>query len=105
MAEDLAQDALVAALEQWPEAGVPRTPAAWLMTTAKRRAIDEFRRHQTLARKSSEWGHAWEAAAMSQPDLDAQVEYIADDVLRLMFLCCHPVLSPDSRTVLTLRLV
>lgn len=104
-AEDLAQDALVAALEQWPATGIPRNPAAWLMTTAKRRGIDQLRRAQTLARKSEELGHSQLAAEAGRPDLDAQVEYIEDDVLRLVFLCCHPALTPESRTALTLRLV
>ena len=103
LAEDLAQDALVAALEQWPGAGVPRNPGAWLMTTAKRRAVDHFRRADTLRRKTDELGHRLEEHAM--PDLESQVDHIEDDVLRLMFLCCHPALTPDSRAALTLRLV
>lgn len=101
LAEDLAQDALVAALEQWPRDGIPATPAAWLMTTAKRRAVDHFRRAETLRRKAPYL--AREEVAV--PDLDAQVDHIEDDVLRLMFLCCHPALTPDSRAALTLRLV
>jgi RNA polymerase sigma factor (sigma-70 family) len=105
-AEDLAQDALVAALEQWPVTGIPRNPAAWLMTIAKRRGIDQARRAENLRRKTQEVGHARLAAGQEQtPDLDAQVDYIEDDVLRLMFLCCHPSLSPESRTALTLRMV
>jgi RNA polymerase sigma factor (sigma-70 family) len=103
LAEDLAQDALVAALEQWPERGIPDNPAAWLMTTAKRRAIDTFRRADTLRRKTEELGHA--AEEVSPMDLDAGVDYIEDDVLRLIFLSCHPVLTPESRAALTLRLV
>ncbi|MCW2779708.1 MAG: polymerase subunit sigma-24 [Marmoricola sp.] len=103
LAEDLAQDALVAALEQWPRDGVPDSPAAWLMTTAKRRAVDHFRRAATLRRRTDELGNALEE--IDVPDLDAQVDHIEDDVLRLMFLCCHPTLTPDSRAALTLRLV
>ena len=106
LAEDLAQDALVAALEQWPMTGVPTIPAAWLMTTAKRRGIDHFRRAENLRRKTEELGHAHTAGEEEQvPDLDAQVDYIEDDVLRLIFLSCHPSLTPESRAALTLRLV
>ena len=104
LAEDLAQDALVAALEQWPTHGVPDNPGAWLMTTAKRRAIDHFRRADTLRRKTELLGHDLREED-AVPDLDALVDHIEDDVLRLVFLCCHPVLSPDSRAALTLRLV
>ncbi|MBZ5738700.1 RNA polymerase sigma factor [Nocardioides mangrovi] len=107
LAEDLAQDALVAALEQWPTAGVPDNPGAWLMTTAKRRGVDHFRRADTLRRKvaalAHERGGPGEEVAM--PDLDAQVDHIEDDVLRLIFLSCHPSLSAESRAALTLRLV
>ncbi|MEO6413404.1 MAG: sigma-70 family RNA polymerase sigma factor [Pedococcus sp.] len=106
LAEDLAQDALVAALEQWPMAGVPTNPAAWLMTTAKRRAIDHFRRAANLRRKTVELGRAVTGGEEEHvPDLDAQVDYIEDDVLRLIFLSCHPSLTPESRAALTLRLV
>jgi len=106
LAWDLAQDALVAALEQWPTTGVPDNPAAWLMTTAKRRGIDHFRRADTLRRKTDELGHAHIRGEEAQmPDLDAQVDYIEDDVLRLIFLSCHPSLTPESRAALTLRLV
>lgn len=109
LAEDLAQDALVAALEQWPEQGVPRNPGAWLMTTAKRRAVDQFRRADTLRRKTEELGHRQTVQSQGQelamPDLESQVDHIEDDVLRLVFLCCHPSLTPDSRAALTLRLV
>jgi RNA polymerase sigma factor (sigma-70 family) len=97
---------LLAALEQWPVNGVPDNPAAWLMTTAKRRGIDHFRRSDTLRRKTDELRHArrqGEEELMS--DLDAQVDYIEDDVLRLIFLSCHPSLTPESRAALTLRLV
>lgn len=103
LAEDLAQDALVAALEQWPERGIPDNPAAWLMTTAKRRGIDQIRRAENLRRKTEELGHAQESDGevqeMPEPD------YIEDDVLRLIFLCCHPSLTPESRAALTLRMV
>jgi len=105
LAEDLAQDALVAALEQWPDVGVPRNPGAWLMTTAKRRGIDHFRRADTLRRKTDELGHRLDAQEHAMPDLESQVDHIEDDVLRLIFLCCHPALTPDSRAALTLRLV
>jgi RNA polymerase sigma factor (sigma-70 family) len=106
LAEDLAQDALLAALEQWPLAGVPTNPAAWLMTTAKRRRIDNLRRADIGRRKTEELGHAQIQAEEEQvPDLDAQVDYIEDDVLRLIFLSCHPALTPESRAALTLRLV
>ena len=104
LAEDLAQDALVAALEQWPAAGVPDNPAAWLMTTAKRRGIDHLRRAESLRGKTEELGHAL-ALGGEQMDLDDQVDQIEDDVLRLIFLTCHPVLTPESRAALTLRLV
>jgi RNA polymerase sigma factor (sigma-70 family) len=106
LAEDLAQDALLAALEQWPGDGVPTNPAAWLMTTAKRRSIDHLRRAETLRRKVEELGHAQARGEEEQmPDLDGQVDYIEDDVLRLIFLSCHPSLTPESRAALTLRLV
>jgi RNA polymerase sigma factor (sigma-70 family) len=106
LAEDLAQDALVAALQQWPMTGVPANPAAWLMTTAKRRGIDHFRRAENLRRKTEELGQALSEGVEEQvPDLDAQVDYIEDDVLRLIFLSCHPSLTPESRAALTLRLV
>lgn len=106
LAEDLAQDALVAALEQWPMTGVPTNPAAWLMTTAKRRGIDHFRRAENLRRKTEELGGAHPGGEEEKvPDLDAQVDYIEDDVLRLIFLSCHPCLTPESRAALTLRLV
>ena len=103
LAEDLAQDALVAALEQWPVEGVPTRPGGWLMSVAKRRAIDQFRRNATLREKTALLGHDLEEATV--PDLDAAVDHIEDDVLRLVFLTCHPALSPDSRAALTLRLV
>lgn len=104
LAEDLAQDALVTALEQWPGTGIPSNPGAWLMTTAKRRAIDHFRRADTLRRKTEELGHDLREED-GMPDLDSQVDHIEDDVLRLIFLSCHPSLTPESRAALTLRLV
>ena len=106
LAEDLAQDALVAALEQWPGQGVPANPAAWLTAVAKRRAIDHVRRSETLRRRTAELARGLEETVM--PDLDdpvAWVDHIEDDVLRLAFVCCHPVLRPESRAALTLRLV
>jgi RNA polymerase sigma factor (sigma-70 family) len=103
LAEDLAQDALVAALEQWPAQGIPRNPGAWLMAIAKRRAVDHFRRAETLRRRTTELGHG--LAHAETPDLDAAVDHIEDDVLRLMFLTCHPVLPAESRAALTLRMV
>ena len=104
LAEDLAQDALVAALEQWPTTGVPENPMAWLMTIAKRRGIDHLRRADNLRRKVTELGHGVEGGE-DMPDLDGQVDYIEDDVLRLIFLSCHPSLTAESRAALTLRLV
>ena len=105
LAEDLAQDALVAALEQWPAKGVPDNPAGWLMTTAKRRAIDHFRRAERLRRKVAELEGAREREEEPMPDVEKQDDYIEDDVLRLIFLSCHPILTPESRAALTLRLV
>jgi RNA polymerase sigma factor (sigma-70 family) len=106
-AEELAQDALVAALEQWPEQGVPKNPGAWLMTIAKRRAIDNIRREQVLARKVEELGHEIETGGASpEPDIDAALDDdIGDDVLRLVFTACHPVLSTEARVALTLRML
>lgn len=103
LAEDVAQDALVAALEEWPDRGIPANPAAWLMTAAKRRAIDHNRRAETLRRKTEEVGHRLEEVDM--PDFEGQLDFIEDDVLRMMFLTCHPALSAASRAALTLRLV
>jgi RNA polymerase sigma factor (sigma-70 family) len=107
LAEELAQDALVAALEQWPESGVPDNPAAWLMATAKHRAIDLLRRGTTLERKQQELARELELElGRERPDLDAAIDdYVGDDLLRLMFLTCHPVLSKEARTALTLRLL
>ena len=95
LAEDLAHDALVAALEQWPESGIPRNPGAWLMATAKHRAIDLLRRRTLLERKHQELGYELEIAQdASTPDLDAALDDdIGDDLLRLVFTACHPVLS------------
>jgi RNA polymerase sigma factor (sigma-70 family) len=105
LAADLAQDALVAALEQWPVTGVPDNPSAWLMTTAKRRAVDHFRRAEALRRKVGELEAASRGEEAQVPDLDGQVDHIEDDVLRLIFLSCHPALTAESRAALTLRLV
>jgi len=106
LAEDLAQDALVVALEKWPESGVPDNPGAWLMATAKHRAIDLFRRNQLLERKHEEVGREIEAKQMAMPNFDAGIEdNIGDDLLSLMFISCHPVLSTEARTALTLRLL
>jgi len=103
LAEDLAQDALVAALETWPTDGVPTNPGAWLMTVAKRRAVDQFRRADTLRRRTAELAH--DLTEEDMPDFAGMVDHIEDDVLRLVFLTCHPVLPPESRAALTLRLV
>jgi RNA polymerase sigma factor (sigma-70 family) len=106
LAEDLAQDALVAALEQWPESGVPDNPGAWLMATAKHRAIDSFRRNQLLVRKHEELGRDVKSRQMVMPDFNANLDdNIGDDLLGLMFISCHPVLSTEARTALTLRLL
>ena len=107
LAEELAQDALVAALEQWPSSGVPDNPGAWLMTTAKHRAIDRLRRHKLLERKHEEIGRDLEAEqelAYSEVELAAD-DHIGDDMLRLVFTACHPVLSMEARVALTLRLL
>jgi RNA polymerase sigma-70 factor (ECF subfamily) len=104
LAEELAQDALVAALETWPESGVPDNPGAWLMATAKRRAIDELRRGKLLQRKHQQIGEESEKEIL--PDLDAKLDDpVGDDLLRLVFTACHPVLSPEARVALTLRLL
>ena len=106
VAEDLAQDALVAALEQWPASGVPDNPGAWLMATAKHRAIDGLRRGKMLERKHEELGAELEARQETAPDFDAAIDdHVGDDLLRLMFISCHPVLSTEARTALTLRLL
>jgi RNA polymerase sigma factor (sigma-70 family) len=104
-AEDLAHDALVAALEQWPSSGVPDRPGAWLMATAKHRAIDRIRRNATLARKLEAMGAELVPEAWT-PDSDAAFDdHVHDDVLRLLFMACHPVLASDARVALTLRVV
>jgi len=106
LAEDLAQDALVAALEQWPQSGIPANPGAWLMATAKHRAIDHFRRNTRLERKHEELGRELGAKEMTMPDLDSALDdNVGDDLLRLVFISCHPVLSTDSQVALTLRLI
>ncbi len=107
LAEELAQDALVAALEQWPEAGIPDKPGAWLMTAAKHRAIDVFRRDRLRDRKHEELGYDLEVEQeTAQPGLDAALDdQFGDDLLRLIFISCHPILSPEARAALTLRLI
>lgn len=106
LAEDLAQDALVSALEQWPKAGIPDKPGAWLMAAAKHRAIDLFRRNQRLQRKHEELGYELAAKEAAVPDLNAALDdNIGDDLLRLVFISCHPVLSTEARVALTLRLL
>jgi RNA polymerase sigma factor (sigma-70 family) len=106
LAEDLAQEALVAALEQWPQSGVPEKPGAWLMATAKHRAIDRFRRNALIERKHEELGRHFEALEQTVPDFDTGLDdEIGDDLLRLVFIACHPILSADSRAALTLRLL
>ncbi|GAA2447813.1 RNA polymerase sigma factor [Streptomyces lavendulocolor] len=102
IAEELAQDALVAALEQWPESGVPDRPGAWLMATARNRAVDLVRRRETYARKLAEVGRDLETGYEPEP---AEPDDIDDDLLRLVFTACHPVLSADARVALTLRLL
>ncbi|HMI56759.1 MAG TPA: sigma-70 family RNA polymerase sigma factor, partial [Gemmatimonadaceae bacterium] len=106
-AEDLAQDALLVALEKWPETGVPDNPGAWLMATAKHRAIDLLRRRKLLERKHEQLGHELDARQDSTvPDLDAAIDDdIGDDLLRLVFTACHPVLSTEAQVALTLRLL
>src|SRR5690606_22869485 len=107
LAEDLAQDALVAALEQWPEQGIPHNPGAWLMTIAKRRAIDRIRRNALGERKQELLGRELEVKQdLAAEDIELiEEEGIGDDLLRLMFIACHPVLSMDARVALTLRLL
>jgi RNA polymerase sigma-70 factor (ECF subfamily) len=106
VAEELAQDALVTALEQWPKSGVPDNPGAWLMAAAKNRAIDRFRRNKLLERKHRELGYELEVEQEAAPDLDAAIDDdIGDDLLRLVFTACHLVLSTEARVALTLRLL
>ena len=103
LAEELAQDALVSALEQWPETGVPRNPGAWLMTAAKNRAVDQIRRRQNYQRKLEQIGRDTEGD--HAPDAAAEVGEIDDDLLRLVFTACHPVLSTEAQVALTLRML
>ena len=106
LAEDLAQEALVAALEQWPQSGIPDNPAAWLTATAKRRAIDLFRRNAVAERKHQELGRDLATLEQTVPDLTSNLDDpIGDDLLRLVFISCHPILSTESRAALTLRLL
>ena len=110
LAEELAQDALVAALEQWPSEGVPQRPGAWLMATAKHRAIDRIRRNQRLTHKEALLGRDLEVRQdLAGDELDAVLEDdpddLGDDLLRLIFIACHPVLSTEARVALTLRLL
>jgi RNA polymerase sigma factor (sigma-70 family) len=106
VAEELAHDALVTALEQWPRSGIPEEPGAWLMATAKNRALDVLRRGQRLEGKHEELRHQMEARQMSPKDLDAAIdENVGDDLLRLMLIACHPILSREGRVALTLRLL
>ena len=106
VAEDLAQDALVAALEQWPQSGVPDNPGAWLMAAAKHRAIDHFRRNARLERKHEEIGRELEEKELAVPNFEAALDDdVGDDLLRLIFISCHPVLPSEGRVALTLRLL
>lgn len=107
LAEELAQDALVAALQQWPESGIPDNPGAWLMASAKHRAIDHFRRNKRLERKHEELGRELQAQQeLAVPDFNAALDdNVGDDLLRLVFISCHPVLSTEARVALTLRLL
>ena len=106
LAEDMAQDALVAALEEWPKSGVPDRPGAWLMTAAKRRAIDHKRHEDMRARKEEAIGRDIDARTLEGPDFDSALDDdIGDDLLRLIFTSCHPAISSEARTALTLRLL
>jgi RNA polymerase sigma factor (sigma-70 family) len=106
LAEDFAQDALIAALQQWPESGIPDNPGAWLMATAKHRALDHFRRNSRLERKHEELGREFAERELAVPDFEQALDDdIGDDLLRLVFISCHPVLSTDARLALTLRLL
>ena len=102
LAEDLAQDALEAALAQWPESGVPDNPGAWLMSVAKRRAIDTFRRRE---RQDRAYGDIAQRKEDVMAGIESSIDHVEDDVLRLMFICCHPALSSDAQVTLTLRLL
>ena len=106
LAEELAQDALLVALQRWPEAGIPERPGAWLMMTAKRRALDYFRRNKMAARKLDEIGHDLREQESTAPDYDTALDdEVGDDLLRLIFTSCHPAISPEARVALTLRLL
>jgi RNA polymerase sigma-70 factor, ECF subfamily len=106
LAEELAQDALVAALEQWPKSGMPEKPGAWLMAAAKHRAIDLFRRNTLLERKHEQLGYELEIEQDTAPDPDEALDdHVGDDLLRLIFISCHPILSPEAQAALTLRLL
>jgi RNA polymerase sigma-70 factor, ECF subfamily len=106
LAEELAQDALLVALKHWPESGVPRNPGAWLMQTAKHRAIDYFRRNKMAARKLDELGHDLREIESTAPDLDTPLDDdVGDDLLKLIFTSCHPAISQEARVALTLRLL
>lgn len=107
LAEDLAQDALVAALERWPHAGIPDNPAAWLMAAAKNRAIDNLRRNKLLDKKHEQLSYELEGSRQLTPDdiITAIDDPVGDDLLRLIFISCHPILSPEARVALTLRLL
>jgi len=106
VAEDLAQEALVAALQRWSESGIPDNPGAWLMATAKNRAMDHFRREQLLERKHEELGREMQVRELAVPDFEAAIDDdIGDDLLRLIFTACHPVLSAEARVALTLRML
>ncbi|WP_369916270.1 RNA polymerase sigma factor [Xanthomonas sp. NCPPB 3005] len=105
-AEELVQDTWLAALERWPAQGIPDNPGAWLMTTARNRAIDVLRQHQRIAGQHAQWGEALQPQALPAPDdSDALQDDIGDDLLRLMFVACHPLLPADARVALTLRLL
>jgi RNA polymerase sigma factor (sigma-70 family) len=106
IAEELAQDALVTALERWPESGIPDNPGAWLMTTAKNRALDRLRRTRMMDGKHEELGQTMEERERERPDVEAAIDDdVGDDLLRLVFIACHPVLSTEARVALTLRLL
>jgi len=106
LAEELAQDALIVAIRHWPDEGVPRNPGAWLMQTAKRRAIDYFRRNKMAARKLEELGYDLREEEQTAPDLDTPLDDdVGDDLLKLIFTSCHPAISPEARVALTLRLL
>ncbi len=106
LAEELTQDALIAALERWPVDGVPKRPGAWLMATAKRRALDHLRRGPMLARKHGMVARDLEAQQQAMPDLDSALDDdIGDEMLRLVFTACHPILWRDARTCLALRMI